>query len=714
MREHYQNKCIILIFGIVFLPGQVIFSQDHETKNNYTGAWETPSSWNPSWALPQYNVDPFDITINGYITVSGSLSFTGTSDIIINDTLVIKGNLSLADNSDLTINNDAILIVRGNLIVNKHAEMVANGYFIVTGNIIKGGPNGEGSLISNDNPVKVFIGGSIPPGLTNDNHKYPALDCTSPPTTPYPHSDCSYGDMTDIVTDPIYSFFQSTCIVASLTSSDADNSFCEGTSITFTASGGGTNYNFRVNASSVQNGGSPIYTTTVLTNGQIVDVVITGTGGCTGTSSGIINTVIALPVPAIVGPATVCVGTAGSVYTSEGGMSNYLWTVSAGGTITAGGGTGNNTVTVTWTTTGAKTVKVNYTNVNGCTATSQTSYNITVNAFPVPSIAGPASVCAGKAGSVYTSEAGMSNYLWTISAGGTITEGGGATNNTVTVSWTTIGSKTVTVNYANGNGCTAASQASYNVTVNPLPEAIASNNGPVCVGNAISLTGGPAAMITYLWTGPNGYTSSLQNSSLSENAAFAIAGVYILTVTNAAGCTSAATTTVTVNENPVAFAGPDQELTFIFQTQMAAELSPPETGEWTLISGSGHFSTINSPTTMLSELSKGENTFLWNVQSGNCKASDEVKIIVFDLFVPTVITPDGDGKNDYFKISENIGKVELIIFNRYGNEEFRSTDYVNDWDGRNNSGAELPYDTYFYVLKLEKAKMKKGSVLIIR
>jgi hypothetical protein len=189
-------------------------------------------------------------------------------------------------------------------------------------------------------------------------------------------------------------------------------------------------------------------------------------------------------------------------------------------------------------------------------------------------------------------------------------------------------------------------------------------------------------------------------------------GVYSLTVINTSGCTSIATTTVTVNENPVAIAGPDQELTFVFETQMEAELTPPETGEWSLVSGSGHISDIHSPTTMVTELSTGENIFLWKVQNGSCETSAEVKITVYDLFVPSVITPDGDGKNDYFKISENIGKVELIIFNRWGNEEYSNGDYKNDWDGRNNKGAELPYDTYFYVLKLENGKIKKGSVLI--
>jgi gliding motility-associated-like protein len=264
----------------------------------------------------------------------------------------------------------------------------------------------------------------------------------------------------------------------------------------------------------------------------------------------------------------------------------------------------------------------------------------------------------------------------------------------------------------NASGCT--NTITTTVTVNALPVATVSNNGPVCAGSALSLTGGPAGMTTYSWTGPNGFTSLLQNPSVSANATLTMSGVYTLTVTNGSGCMSIASTTVTVNENPVAIAGQDQELTFIFETQMEAELTPPETGEWSLISGSGQIVDIHSPTTSVTELSNGENLFLWKVRNGNCEADAEVKITVYDLFVPTVITPDGDGKNDYFKISENIGKVELIIFNRWGNEEYSNSDYKNDWDGRNNKGAELPYDTYFYILKLENGKIKKGSVLIKR
>jgi len=150
-------------------------------------------------------------------------------------------------------------------------------------------------------------------------------------------------------------------------------------------------------------------TTVVIGDAGNYYCIVTDGNGSTAQSTSASLTVNPLPVPTIAGPTPVCVGVTGNVYTTEAGMSNYLWTVSAGGTITAGGGTGSNTVTVTWTTTGAKTVKVNYTNGNGCTATSPTTYNVTVNPLPVPTIAGPTPVWVGATGNIYALVVAMGN-----------------------------------------------------------------------------------------------------------------------------------------------------------------------------------------------------------------------------------------------------------------------------------------------------------------
>jgi hypothetical protein len=166
--------------------------------------------------------------------------------------------------------------------------------------------------------------------------------------------------------------------------------------------------------------------------------------------------VYALPVPTITGSNKVCAGTTGVVYTTQPGMNNYYWSVSSGGTITAGGTTTSNTVTVTWNTAGSQTVSVNYTNSFGCTANSPVSYSVTVYALPRPTLTGPVSVCAGTAGNVYTTQTGVSNYTWYVSPGGTITSGGTSAKNTVTVTWNTPGAQMVSVNYTNSSGCTAA------------------------------------------------------------------------------------------------------------------------------------------------------------------------------------------------------------------------------------------------------------------
>jgi hypothetical protein len=127
-------------------------------------------------------------------------------------------------------------------------------------------------------------------------------------------------------------------------------------------------------------------------------VLTTNTGSCVTTSAGAVLTVNPLPVPTITGPASVCIGSTGNVYTTEPGMTNYIWVVSAGGTITAGGLSGNNTVTVTWTLGGARSVRVNYTNGNNCTAVAPTVFNVAVGTLPTTaSLTGSGDECFGAA-----------------------------------------------------------------------------------------------------------------------------------------------------------------------------------------------------------------------------------------------------------------------------------------------------------------------------
>jgi hypothetical protein len=327
----------------------------------------------------------------------------------------------------------------------------------------------------------------------------------------------------------------------------------------YTTQAGMTNYAWSVSAGGTitAGGGAANNTVTVTWNtagARTVTVNYTNAAGCSAVNPTVYNvTVNARPTPVIAGPASACINSTGNVYSTAAGMTNYVWTVSAGGTITAGGGTGNNTVTVTWNATGAQTVSVNYNNAAGCPATSPTVYNVTVNPLPTPAIAGPTSVCVSSTGNVYTTQAGMTNYLWTVSAGGTITAGGTTTNNTVTVTWTTTGAKTVTVNYTNGNGCTAASPTSLAVTVNARPAPTIAGPNSVCAGSTGNVYTTQAGMSNYSWTVSAGGTITAGGGNNTITVTWNTAGAQTVTVNynNAAGCPALSPITYNVTVNPL-------------------------------------------------------------------------------------------------------------------------------------------------------------------
>ena len=103
----------------------------------------------------------------------------------------------------------------------------------------------------------------------------------------------------------------------------------------------------------------------------------------------------------------------------------------------------------------------------------------------------------------------------------------------------------------------------------------------MCANDLRNLTGSPAGGTFNISGGPGIFTGNVLSATAPGN--------ITLEYTYSNVCTSKATQSIIVNEAPQAFAGPDQELKFIFETQMNAELSASETGEWSLISGSGHY-----------------------------------------------------------------------------------------------------------------------------
>lgn len=82
-----------------------------------------------------------------------------------------------------------------------------------------------------------------------------------------------------------------------------------------------------------------------------------------------------------------------------------------------------------------------------------------------------------------------------------------------------------------------------------------------------------------------------------------------------------------------------------------------------------------------------------------------------ELNIPNAISPNGDGKNDFFVIDTGTFPLEksLTVYNRWGNLLFEEENYFNDW-----SPDYLPDGVYFYITDVDQFGLYKGSFQIIK
>jgi uncharacterized protein YjdB len=273
--------------------------------------------------------------------------------------------------------------------------------------------------------------------------------------------------------------------------------------------------------------------------------------GCRTSTTFVVNTKPTVIFTAEPG-ATACINT-DVTYTTQAGQSNYVWvvpgTLGTDYSITSGGiGSGSNTVTLKWLTTGSKIVTINYNNAIGCAASTATSsIATTVNAnASIASVTGVSPLCivgtatyaantvvlGGGAGAWSSSDTAVA----TVSAAGLVT---GVSAGSANIIYTITG------------GCGGTVSAQQSVTVSPNAS-IASVTGtsPLCIAgtgtytsNAVVLGGGTGA-----WSSSNTAVATVSAAGLVTGVSAGSANI-IYTITGGCGGTVSAQQSVTVSPN---------------------------------------------------------------------------------------------------------------------------------------------------------------------
>ena len=342
--------------------------------------------------------------------------------------------------------------------------------------------------------------------------------------------------------------------VASISSTST--TLCQGTNLQLNAPANAATYAWSTGATT-QN--------ILITTPGIYSVTLTDANGCAATANTTItNGIVPQAAISATGATTFCQG--GSVVLNAAGGNSFLWN------------NGATTQNITVSAPGNYSVLV--TNAAGCSSMSNSTM---VNVLQAPNATitayGPTTFCQG--GSVTLATSGATSYAWSNSL------------TTQSIVPTTSGTYNVVVTGA--NGCTATSNG-ISVTVNPIPTAVITPSGATtfCEGTSVNLVASGGA--SYAWN----------SGSTAATLAASTGGVYIVTVTNAGGCTDTETITVTVNEVPSAFIVTSGATTFC------------QGGEVSLTA-------------------QGGNTYVWS----NNATTQSISVSTAGTYSATILSPNG-------------------------------------------------------------------------
>jgi gliding motility-associated-like protein len=337
---------------------------------------------------------------------------------------------------------------------------------------------------------------------------------------------------------------------------------------------------------------------------------------------------------------------------------------------------------------------------------------VTKNGAAISSL--PPSVCAGT--SVTLTAIGGGTYTW---------GNNGAT--TATNTFTPTASGYVTVLIDKGSGCIVKDSVLVTVNSNiPVSISISADDNAVCSGTQINFTATPSTGYTptYQW-----YVNGVIIAG-ATSATFAPSGI---TNGSSVTCTVGSTVTcavpasaisnavpVTIFPTPSAFAGND---TTIYAGSPITLNGQTNATNPTIIWAPtvGGLSCVNCPSPSVRPTSSQLYTF--NIIDANgCEAADSILVKVLPqttIFIPNAFSPNGDGLNDGFGvIGANIERLDMKIYNRWGELIFATNDVNKKWDGT-YKGTPQELGVYVYLIKAKvfgdsKEISQSGNVTLIR
>ena len=213
------------------------------------------------------------------------------------------------------------------------------------------------------------------------------------------------------------------------------------------------------------------------------------------------------------------------------------------------------------------------------------------------------------------------------------------------------------------------------VVENPLPVIDFEGDNIICSNRQRTLDCG-IADVNYLWN-----TGATTRSIVPEKA-----GKYIVTVTDAKGCVSKDSIEMELKTLPLISLPPDTVMCIGNVLPLSVAWNDAYSYQWQDMSGGEEF-IVEQP---------GTYSVIVNNYCGETRDEILVRYRYCGEFVfPNIITPNGDGINDFFKIKgldEFVDGWSIDIYNREGRRVFHSDDYHNEWNA-----PDVKDGVYFYI-----------------